>query len=266
MSSYQYRKSHCRDKTILRPSYLHNGISYTDKMASLCWIRAQVPFSIHGWSRSQSMREEFYMCNVFLTGSNLAQPQTENRSRSFHLRLLAGKWHMYYSDVIIGEMASQITSLPIVYLTVYSGTYQRKHQGSVSLAFVRGIHRWPMISHKGPVTRKMFPFDDVFMVFHWALMHSDYQYFAAIKYICIKWLKRMTTCVVQPMNILNGTIAKEWLLVAYFLYEDTYSHKCILAFYMTFMIGYNLYMDILVHLYIHGLDRHMTPGIRYRFS
>ena len=41
MSSYQYRKSHCGDKTILRPSYLHNGISYTDKMASLYWIRAQ---------------------------------------------------------------------------------------------------------------------------------------------------------------------------------------------------------------------------------
>ena len=42
MSSYQYRKSHCGDKTILRPSYLHNGISYTGKMTSLYWIRALV--------------------------------------------------------------------------------------------------------------------------------------------------------------------------------------------------------------------------------
>ena len=41
MSSYQYRKSHCGDKTILRPSYLHNGISYTGKTASLYWIGAQ---------------------------------------------------------------------------------------------------------------------------------------------------------------------------------------------------------------------------------
>ena len=41
MSSYQYRKSYCGDKTILRPSYLHNGISYTGKTASLYWIRAQ---------------------------------------------------------------------------------------------------------------------------------------------------------------------------------------------------------------------------------
>ena len=40
MPSYQHRKSHCGDKTILRPSYLHNGISYTGKTASLYWIRA----------------------------------------------------------------------------------------------------------------------------------------------------------------------------------------------------------------------------------
>ena len=41
-TSYQYRKSHCGDKTILRPSYLHNGISYTGQMTSLYWIGAQV--------------------------------------------------------------------------------------------------------------------------------------------------------------------------------------------------------------------------------
>ena len=47
---------------------------------------------------------------------------------------------------------------------VYSGADQRKYQSSASLAFVRGIHRWPVNSpHKGPVTRNMFPFDDVIM-------------------------------------------------------------------------------------------------------
>ena len=57
---------------------------------------------------------------------------------------------------------SQITSLTIVYSTVYSDADERKYQSSASLAFVRGIHRWPVISlHKWPVTRKMFPFDDV---------------------------------------------------------------------------------------------------------
>ena len=41
---------------------------------------------------------------------------------------------------------------------------QRKHQSSASLAFVRGIHRWPVNSpHKWPVTRKMLPYDDINM-------------------------------------------------------------------------------------------------------
>ena len=62
-------------------------------------------------------------------------------------------------------MASQITSLTVVYSIIYLGADQIKHQSSVSLAFVRGIHRWPVNSpHKGPVTRKMFPFDDVIML------------------------------------------------------------------------------------------------------
>ena len=61
-------------------------------------------------------------------------------------------------------MASQITSLTIVYSTVYSGADQRKYQSIASLAFVRGIHRRPVNSpHKWPVTRKMFPFDAVIM-------------------------------------------------------------------------------------------------------
>ena len=64
----------------------------------------------------------------------------------------------------MGAMVSEITSLTIVYSTVYSGADQRKHQSSASLAFVRGIHRPPVNSpHKGPVTRKVFPFDDVIM-------------------------------------------------------------------------------------------------------
>ena len=72
--------------------------------------------------------------------------------------------HHHYGDVIMGAIASQITSLAIVYSTVYSDADRRKHQSSASLAFVWGIHRGPVNSpHKGPVTRKMFPFDDVIM-------------------------------------------------------------------------------------------------------
>ena len=70
----------------------------------------------------------------------------------------------HYCDVTMSPTACQITSLTIVYSIVYSGTDQRKHQSSESLAFVRGIHRRPVNSpHKWPVTRKMFPFDDVIM-------------------------------------------------------------------------------------------------------
>ena len=39
----------------------------------------------------------------------------------------------------MGTMASQITSLTIVYSVVYSGADQRKHESSASLAFVWGI-------------------------------------------------------------------------------------------------------------------------------
>ena len=61
----------------------------------------------------------------------------------------------HYNDVTMGEITSQITSLKIVYSTVYSDADERKHQSSASLAFVWGIHRWPVNStHKWPVTRK----------------------------------------------------------------------------------------------------------------
>ena len=82
-----------------------------------------------------------------------------------HFRALFFTKHVYhYCEDIMGEVASQITSLTIVYSTVYSDADQRKHQSSASLAFVWGSHRGPLNSpYKWPVTRKMFPFDDVIM-------------------------------------------------------------------------------------------------------
>ena len=71
---------------------------------------------------------------------------------------------IHYNDVIMSSMVSQITSLTIVCWTIYSHADQRKHQSSASVAFVWGIHRWPVNSPlKWPVTWKMFPFDDVIM-------------------------------------------------------------------------------------------------------
>ena len=79
-------------------------------------------------------------------------------------RLQPGYGCLHYSDVVMGAMEPKITSLTIVYSTVYSGADKRKHHGSVLLAFVRGIPRWLVNSpHKRPVTRNVFPFDDVVM-------------------------------------------------------------------------------------------------------
>ena len=78
-------------------------------------------------------------------------------------------WSWHYSYVIMGAVVSQMTSLTIVYSTVYSGANQRKHQSSASLAFVRNVHRGPVNSpRKWPVKRKMFPFDDVIMICWWS--------------------------------------------------------------------------------------------------
>ena len=83
-------------------------------------------------------------------------------------------------------VASVITSLTIVCAAVYSGADQKKHQSSAPLVFVRGIHRSPVnCPHKGPVTRKMFPFDDVIMIrvrfrkctwFRFTLLSCDYNF------------------------------------------------------------------------------------------
>ena len=65
----------------------------------------------------------------------------------------------------MGAIASLITSLTIVYSTVYSDADQRKHQSSASLTFVGKIHR-----HKWPVTRKMFPLDNVIMSTNYTIL------------------------------------------------------------------------------------------------
>ena len=91
---------------------------------------------------------------------------TMNKEECWHIFEHTNGILYHYDDVVMDAMAFQITSLTIVYSIVYSGTDQRKHQSSASLAFVRGIHRGPVNSpHKGPVTRKMFPFDDVIMMY-----------------------------------------------------------------------------------------------------
>ena len=107
---------------------------------------------------------------------------------------------VHYSDVIMGVMASQITSLTIVYSTVYSDAGQRKHQSSASLAFVWGIRRGPVNSpHKGPVTRKMFPFDDVIMFsVCCCLLHAMSRHTRSCYHEISRALNRLTTLHISP--------------------------------------------------------------------
>ena len=88
------------------------------------------------------------------------------------LGLLPLRWRQNGRDSVSNHQPHNVNS------TVYSDADRGKHQNSASLAFVRGIHRGPVNSpRKWPVTRKMFPFDDVIM-FRVASPHS-YDYFSA---------------------------------------------------------------------------------------
>ena len=107
-------------------------------------------------------------CNIFYI--NVISKSLLKEYFSHNMKLLSKQqiqWTIiisHYGDVIMGTIASQTTSLMIVYSTIYSDADQRKYQSSASLAFARGIH-WALVNspYKWPVRRKMFPFDDVIM-------------------------------------------------------------------------------------------------------
>ena len=106
----------------------------------------------------------------------------------------------------MGTVSSQITSLTIVYTTVYSDADQSKHQISASLAFVWGIHRGSVNSpHKWPVTRKMFPFDDVIMyestlIPAWVSNYSHHNVWDELTY---------------PFPNLNCAAVKDWAWISH---------------------------------------------------
>ena len=135
----------------------------------------------------------------------------------------------------MGAIASQITSLAIVYSIVYSDADQRKHQSSASLAFVRGIHRGPENSpHKWPVTRKMFPFDDVIMN-QWNAMSSakrlaipsivpqsrplEKELLIVINFECesrIPWSTKQSLLSPGEISRFSNSLEKVWFQTLYF--------------------------------------------------
>ena len=186
MPSYQYRKSQCGDKTILRHFDLHNGVSYTGKMTFFILNRdpgsRSVAYCTHVidnvvW-RKESTRLTY---NSDVIAGKTSDGPDDRVTQLEHLvgicrdvrnASIETDWifnfakSQYYSRImhtffiLMSAMASLITDVSIVCSTVCWGADQRKHQSCASLGFVRGIHRSP---HKWPVTRKMFPFDDVIM-------------------------------------------------------------------------------------------------------
>ena len=124
-------------------------VSHHILVSSIIWLSAKMSGGLlYRW---QTWRVHALM--MYTTGAGMRQ--------------WVGSSLVHYNDVIMGAIASQITSLTIAYSTVHPDADQRKHQSSASLAFVRGIHRWPVNSpHKWSVTLTMFPFDDVIMSYN----------------------------------------------------------------------------------------------------
>ena len=144
---------------------------------------------------------------------------------------------IYYNDVIMSAMASQITSLTLVYSSVYSGVDQSKHQSSALLAFVRGIHRRPVNSpHKGPVTRKMFPFDDVIMLWNRMLFGP----------VCIFWSVLLLTSPPQmsmlPRSVIIFLYNNLLNMNIYFHYALSNYNEAVLTHLFLFIFCFILYL------------------------
>ena len=98
----------------------------------------------------------------FVFQENVSETSAQSLSFCCNLNVLNELWlrvgSFHDCDAVMSAMASQITGASIVYITVCWGAEQRKYRNSAPLAFVRGIHRWPVNSpHKGSLTRKIFP-------------------------------------------------------------------------------------------------------------
>ena len=102
ISSYQYSKYHCGDKTVVRPSYLHNGISYTGKMSSLYWIGAQI------YALCECKFESvFYLCHGFAVSTIYYQWLSFCR---WHFQITFIVWWLKYFDSQFIEICCQVSN------------------------------------------------------------------------------------------------------------------------------------------------------------
>ena len=161
--SWQFGHSYMKDSTNCQ---VRHSLT-TETVSSLVTLEVVITTASGATSNDivDIMTTPGFQCDFRLLGNALSQLAGHGWLVKASLEkkpIAAGQAH--YGDVIMGVIASQITSLTIVYSTVYSDADQRKYQSSASLVFVCGLHRGPVNSpHKWPVTRKMFPFDNVIM-------------------------------------------------------------------------------------------------------
>ena len=190
-------------ETLSRPLWRHrNGNETVSSLAS----------SIHYWAQ----RDLFHIISwlamtQFLTYTSLSAEHWSRPGDVYIYIYIYIYMYVHYNDVIMGAIASQIISLTIVYSTVYSDADQGKHQSSASLAFVRKIHRWTVNSpHKWPVTRKMFPFDDVIMNGLDSGLLPDWR--QAITWTSVDLLSLETPALQRNWNLSTGFKSQNCLL------------------------------------------------------
>ena len=127
----------------------------------------------------------------------------------------------HHSDVIMSAMVFQITGDSIVYSTICSGAYQRKHQSSTLLAFVRGIHQWQVSSpHKGPVMGKMFPFHNSMMSSWFRIVSLPHLFLQDIANILHRY-HTLTLCHLYKENL-----SLAWLAVIFAECHQAMGYVC----------------------------------------
>ena len=188
--------------------------------------------------------------------------------------------HIHFDNITLtSQWASwRLTSPAIPVFATFTGTRQRIHQSSASLAFVRGIHRWPVDSpQKGPVTRKKFPFDDVTMNMKGQMdalytSGNNLFYFHCIGYrkICsrvLKWVaQNVFTSILAPIGVqhtwywrLNIYLSGKTCLL---IQKSGIAASCALSLYLvTWHIYTNRSTSHLVINYFHAIFISVCPYI-----
>ena len=134
----------------------------------------------------------------------------------------------HYNDV----MMSVMTGVRIVYSTPCSGVNQRKPQSSASLTCVKGIHQWLGNSpREGPVTRKMFPFDDVvILVSSLMLFWTSCWTYTVVERFQTPWRSYDVIVPVRRTSELGLTASAPlllwWEFSFYLVFKSSQSYSC----------------------------------------